>query len=292
MVQPFDYTLKTPSTTESFLAGLQSYQNQQKAMAAQAAAEASARVDQNKIDEANRFRERAKVVAKDPSAANLSALYADFRTFGVDIDRFAKSLSENDKRTFGTIFQDAIIAKRNGRPPEEIAAIYAKGADAAKTSNRPDMVEKFSVAKDIAMNPNMNDDFTARSYLFRIDPDAYEMIQESEVKLDTATIKELEAEGFVRGTPEFREALRRERTKVSTTLPGGGFYSGTEEGLALILGGQPAPTAVQKGPPRRPTTKEEYEKLPPGAFYIDPDGVTRQKPGGQTATPSGNFQGQ
>jgi hypothetical protein len=35
MVQPFDYTLKTPSTTESFLAGIQSYQNQQKAIAAQ-----------------------------------------------------------------------------------------------------------------------------------------------------------------------------------------------------------------------------------------------------------------
>jgi hypothetical protein len=30
MVQPFDYTLKTPSTTESFLAGVQAYQNQQK----------------------------------------------------------------------------------------------------------------------------------------------------------------------------------------------------------------------------------------------------------------------
>ena len=289
MVQPYDYSLGTPSTTESFLAGVQSYQNQQKVDAARAAAAA----DQAKVDRARNFSLKAQQVAKDPKPENLSALYAEFSEYGADIDRFAKSLGENDKRTFGTIFQDAIIAKRSGRPAEEIAAIYANGAEAAKNSNRPDLVEKFSIAKDIAMNKDMNDDFTARSYLFRIDPDAYKMIQESEVKLDTATIKELEAEGFVRGTPEFKAALTRERTKVTTTLPGGGFYSGSEEGLARILGGQPAPTSVQKGPPRQPTTKEEFDKLPPGAFFIDPYGVTREKPGGQTSTTqSGNFQGQ
>lgn len=288
MVQPFDYTLKTPSTTESFLAGVQSYQNQQKAISAQTAAQA----EQEKVNRAKNFSLKAQQVAKDPKPENLSALYAEFPEYGSDIDRFAKSLGENDKRTFGTIFQEAIIAKRNGSSPEEIAAIYSRGAEAAKNSNRSDLAEKFSIAKDIAMNKDMNDDFTARSYLFRIDPDAYKMIQESEVKLDTATIKNLEAEGFVPGTPEFKEAMKRERTKVTTTLPGGGFYSGSEEGLNRILGGQPAPTNVQKGPPRQPTTKEEFDKLPPGAIFIDPNGVTREKPGGQTATPSGDFQGQ
>ncbi len=290
MVQPYDYSLGTPSPTESFLAGIQSGQNQQKVNAARAAAQA----EQDKVDRARNFSLKAQQVAKDPKPENLSALYAEFPEYGADLDRFSKSLGENDKRTFGTIFQEAIIAKRSGKTPEEVAAIYANGAEAAKNSNRPDLVEKFSVAKDIAMNKDMNDDFTARSYLFRIDPDAYKMIQESEVKLDTATIKELEAEGFVRGTPEFREALKRERTKVTTTLPGGGFYSGSEEGLARILGGQPAPTNVQKGPPRQPTTKEEYDKLPVGALYIAPNGETYEKlgTGGQTATPSGNFQGQ
>jgi hypothetical protein len=97
------------------------------------------------------------------------------------------------------------------------------------------------------------------------------------------------AEGFVPGTPEFRAALTRARTKITTTLPGGGFYSGSEEGLTALLGGQPMPSNLQKGPPRKPTTKEEFDKLPPGAIFIDPNGVTREKPGGQTATPSGNF---
>jgi hypothetical protein len=141
----------------------------------------------------------------------------------------------------------------------------------------------------MALNPNMNDNFAARSLYNAIDPEGYKLIADSAVKLDTSTIKELVAEGFVPGTPEFKAALTRERTKVTTTLPGGGFYSGSEEGLTRILGGQPAPANVQKGPPRQPTTKEEFDKLPPGAIFIDPNGVTREKPGGQTATPSGNF---
>jgi len=120
-------------------------------------------------------------------------------------------------------------------------------------------------------------------------PEGYKLIADSAVKLDTSTIKELVAEGFVPGTQEFKDALKRERTKITTTLPGGGFYSGPEEGLTALLGGQPLPSNVQKGPPRQPTTKEEFDKLEPGAFFIDPNGVTRQKPGGQTATPSGNF---
>jgi hypothetical protein len=138
----------------------------------------------------------------------------------------------------------------------------------------------------------MNDNFAARSLYNAIDPEGYKLIADSGVKLDTSTIKNLIAEGFVPGTPEFQNALKKERTKITTTLPGGGFYSGSEEGLTALLGGKSLPEDVQKGPPRQPTTKEEFDKLPPGAYFIDPNGVTRQKPGGQTAAPSGNFQGQ
>jgi hypothetical protein len=285
MVQPFDYTLKTPSTTESFLAGVQSYQNQQKAIAAQTAAQA----EQDKVNRAKNFSLKAQQVAKDPKPENLSALYAEFPEYGADLDRFGKSLAASDKRTYGSVLQNAIIAKDSNKTPEEIAAIYTSGAEAARNSNRTDIADKFDAAAKMALNPNMNDNFAARSLYNAIDPEGYKLIADSAVKLDTSTIKELVAEGFVPGTPEFKAALTRERTKVTTTLPGGGFYSGSEEGLTRILGGQPAPTNVQKGPPRQPTTKEEFDKLPPGAIFIDPNGVTREKPGGQTATPSGNF---
>ena len=287
MVQPFDYTLKTPSTTESFLAGVQAYQSQQKAIAAQTAAQA----EQDKVNRARNFSLKAQQVAKDPKPENLSALYAEFPEYGADLDRFSKSLAANDKRTYGSVLQNAIIAKDSNKTPEEIAAIYTSGAEAARNSNRQDIAEKFDAAAKMALNPNMNDNFAARSLYNAIDPEGYKLIADSAVKLDTSTIKELVAEGFVPGTPEFKAALTRERTKVTTTLPGGGFYSGSEEGLTRILGGQPAPTNVQKGPPRQPTTKEEFDKLPPGAIFIDPNGVTREKPGGQTGAPSGNFQG-
>jgi hypothetical protein len=74
MVQPYDYSLGTPSTTESFLAGVQSYQNQQKVDAARAAAQA----DQAKVDRARLFSSKAQAVAQDPKPENLSALYAEF----------------------------------------------------------------------------------------------------------------------------------------------------------------------------------------------------------------------
>jgi len=286
MVQPFDYTLKTPSTTESFLAGVQSYQNQQKAIAAQTAAQA----EQDKVNRARNFSLRAQQVAKDPKPENLSALYAEFPEYGADLDRFGKQLAANDRTTYGTILSDAIIAKDLGKTPEEIAAIYTKGAEAARNSQRIDIADKFDFAAQLARSPSADDNFAARSLLFKIDPDGYKLLEEGKVKLDTATIKNLEAEGFVRGTPEFREAMKRERTKITTTLPGNGFYSGSEEGLRAILGGQPLPANVQKGPPRQPTTKEEFDKLPPGAIFIDPNGVTREKPGGQTSTTqSGDF---
>jgi len=285
MVQPYDYSLGTPSTTESFLAGVQSYQNQQKVDAARVAAQA----EQDKVNRARNFSLKAQQVAKDPKPENLSALYAEFPEYGADLDRFGKQLAANDRTTYGTILSDAIIAKDLGKTPEEISAIYTKGAEAARNSQRTDIAEKFDFAAQLARSPSADDNFAARSLLFKIDPDGYKLLEEGKVKLDTATIKNLEAEGFVRGTPEFREAMRRERTKITTTLPGGGFYSGSEEGLTRILGGQPAPTNVQKGPPRQPTTKEEFDKLPPGAIFIDPNGVTREKPGGQTGAPSGDF---
>jgi hypothetical protein len=289
MVQPYDYSLGTPSTTESFLAGVQSYQNQQKVDAARAAAQA----DQAKVDRARSFSLRAQQVAKDPRPENLSALYAEFPDYGADLDRFGKQLAANDRTTYGTILSDAIIAKDLGKTPEEIAAIYTKGAEAARNSQRTDIAEKFDFAAQLARSPSADDNFAARSLLFKIDPDGYKLLEEGKVKLDTARIKELQAEGLVLGTPEFQAALKAEREKITTTLPGGGFYSGSPSGLAQILGGQSLPSDVQKGPPRQPTTKEEFDKLPPGAFFIDPNGVTRQKPGGQTSTTqSGNFQGQ
>jgi hypothetical protein len=62
MVQPFDYTLKTPSTTESFLAGVQAYQNQQKAMRHKLLLKLRHEQIRLRFDEANNFSRRAEGV--------------------------------------------------------------------------------------------------------------------------------------------------------------------------------------------------------------------------------------
>ena len=264
MVQPFDYTLKTPSTTESFLAGVQAYQNQQKVNAAQAAAEASARADQAKIDEANNFSRRAKEVAKDPSPKNLSDLYADFPTFSAGINAFKASLSDAKKTTYGSILQNAIIAKDLGKTPEEIAAIYTEGAEAARNSNSPDIAEKFDFAAQLARSPNADDNFAAKSLLNAIDPDAYKVAYE--------------------------------RSNI-TVIPGKGYVLNSEIDAAVAAArkaGSPnaeIPIAI----PEKAVSMLKSGAVTPAAFdSIFGPGAAKKtlNAGGQTATPSGNFQGQ
>jgi hypothetical protein len=265
MVQPYDYSLGTPSTTESFLAGVQSYQNQQKTNAARAAAEASARADQEKIDRARSFTTRAQEVAKDPSPEKLSALYADFTEYGADIDRFSKSLGEADKRTYGTILQRAIIAKDNGQNDQQVSTIYAQGAEAARASNRPDIAEKFDAAAKIALSPNMDDNFAARSLLNQFDPDAYKIAYER---------KEYEA------IPNVGIVLKSDINKAIAAAKAAG--SPTIDVQAVI--------------PEDAAADLKAGRVTPAAFdSVFGKGAANKtlQAGGQTGSaPSGNFQGQ
>ena len=265
MVQPYDYSLGTPSTTESFLAGVQTYQNQQKANAARAAAEASARADQEKIDRARSFTTRAQEVAKDPSPEKLSALYADFTEYGADIDRFSKSLGEADKRTYGTILQRAIIAKDNGQNDQQVSTIYAQGAEAARASNRPDIAEKFDAAAKIALSPNMDDNFAARSLLNQFDPDAYKIAYER---------KEYEA------IPNVGIVLKSDINKAIAAAKAAG--SPTIDVQAVI--------------PEDAAADLKAGRVTPAAFdSVFGKGAANKtlQAGGQTGSaPSGNFQGQ
>jgi hypothetical protein len=265
MVQPYDYSLGTPSTTESFLAGVQSYQNQQKAQAARAAAEASARADQEKIDRAKNFSLEAQAIVKDPSPSNLSALYAKYPEYGADLDRFSKSLGEADKRTYGTILQRAIIAKDNGQNDQQVSTIYAQGAEAARASNRPDIAEKFDAAAKMALSPNMDDNFAARSLLNQFDPDGYKIAYEQ---------------------------------KSYESIPGIGIVLKSDIQKAVDAAqAAGSPTAdVQAVIPQDAVADLKAGKVSPAAFdSVFGKGAANKtlQVGGQTgSTPSGNFQGQ
>ena len=264
MVQPYDYSLGTPSPTESFLAGIQSGQNQQKVNAARAAAEASARADQAKIDEANNFSIRAKEVAKDPSPKNLSDLYADFPTYSAGINAFKASLSDAKKSTYGSILQNAIIAKDLGKTPEEIAEIYTKGAEAARNSNLPDIAEKFDFAAQLARSPNADDNFAAKSLLNAIDPDAYK------VAYERSNITVIPGKGYVLNSEiDAAVAAARKAGSPNAEIP----IAIPLDAVADLKAGRVTPAAFDRA-------------FGPGASN------KALSVGGQTETPSGNFQGQ
>jgi hypothetical protein len=261
MVQPYDYSLGTPSTTESFLAGVQSYQNQQKVDAARAAAAA----DQAKVDRARNFSLEAQAIVKDPSPSNLSSLYAKYPEYGADLDRFSKNLGEADKRTYGTILQRAIIAKDSGQNDQEVSAIYTAGAESARNSNRPDIAEKFDAAAKMALSPNMDDNFAARSLLNTFDPDGYKIAYEQKDYENVPGIG-IVLKSDIRKAVDAAQTTGSQTVDVQAVIP--------EDAAADLKAGKVSPAAFDS------------------VFGKGAANKTLQA-GGQTGTaPSGNFQGQ
>jgi hypothetical protein len=66
---------------------------------------------------------------------------------------------------------------------------------------------------------------------------------------------------------------------INSTIPGGGDWFGIQASKQAVPA-QPAPAqpAPQQAAPARPRSKEEFNALPPGTLFIDPDGNVRRKP--------------
>lgn len=289
MVQPIDYAtlaggFQSPQESFTNTIKLREYYLQQQ-KAAEDARKAKEQTVQMQAD--------LQDYTTEPNPQKLASLHLRYPVLKQSLDSYTQTLSDADKRTTTDFATQAFGLNRAGRTDDVLSLFdrYIAGAE-----KRPEMVRVFKDAKETYLKI---EDPKAREALIgsvlagtgKDGLDLYDKIWNAQdgAKLDTATIKNLQAEGYVLGTPEFQAAIKSEREKITTTLPGGGFYSGSPAGLAQILGGQPLPSDVQKGPPRRPTTKEEFDKLPPGSIFIDPNGVTREKPGGQTGNPSGGF---
>ena len=282
MVQPFDYTLKTPSTTESFLAGVQAYQNQQKVNAAQAAAQA----EQEALNREAQFTIDAQKVRQNPTSENISSLYEKYPKLGTQIKGFADRLTEADRNTYGTILEEALRAKFNGASPEDVKKIYEVGALRAKNSNRADMEKIFTDAAGLAGNPNADDDFVARSYLNALDKDAYNNLYNS---TESEFAKGLRQEGLSPGTTEWADAYKRKRTEVTIERKDGTVVRGTPDELKAFFGIE----ITQANEFKEIFSKQQFEALKPGQkFIFNGKEYTKNAEGGQTETPSGNFQGQ
>jgi hypothetical protein len=161
--------------------------------------------------------------------------------------------------------QRAIIAKDNGQNDQQVSTIYAQGAEAARASNRPDIAEKFEAAAKMALSPNMDDNFAARSLLNQFDPDAYKIAYEQK------SYESIPGIGIVLKS-DIQKAVNAARDTGSQTVD------------------------VQAVIPQDAVADLKAGKVSPAAFdSVFGKGAANKtlQVGGQTGSaPSGNFQGQ
>jgi hypothetical protein len=228
-----------------------------------------------------------------PDTQSFASFYLKYPEAKEQVEGYRKMMDEGDQKAILEASQTAFILNRENRP-EDVNKLFDERIEALKNSKRPALAQTFERAKatyNTTTDPKAREAVLSTIIYNYGGGEAHEKIFGTDVKLDTSIIKNLIAEGLEPGSPEFKEALKRDREKISVNLPNGGFFSGTPDELQAILGGRPMPTNVQKGPLPKPKTKADFDRLPVGASYEAPDGSIRTKPGGQTATPSGNFQG-
>jgi hypothetical protein len=207
------------------------------------------------------------------------------------LNSYTQTLSDADRRTTTEFATQAFGLNRSGKT-EDLMGLFDRYITASENS-RPELTRILRDTKDTI---SKIEDPAAREALIgsvlantgKDGLDLYKNIWASNLDLDTAQIKNVVALGFKLGTPEFQAELKRQMDKVTLSRPDGTFIVGTPEEIRGVLG-QGGGTVVP-----RVSTLEEANRLPPGTEFIGPDGKPYRVPrkGGQTASPSGTFQGQ
>lgn len=276
MVQPYDYRLNLPSPIEAFTQGMQIGAASRQIRQQRAAEERQVQMQQDMQE-----------LFRSPSPQQFANFYLKYPEAMERVEAYRKTLSDADKNTT-TEFATQAFALNSANKPEQVLALFDRYIAGATNSNRSDMARVLSDAKQVFQQI---DEPKAREALIasvlagtgKEGLDLYKTLYASNLDLDTSLIKNVVALGFKPGTPEFQSELRKQMDKVTIIRPDGTFIQGAPDEIRSILpgGGKVLP---------RVTTKEEADRLPPGAEFIGPDGKAYRKPGGQTgSTPSGGF---
>lgn len=285
---PIDYSAAIVNPLQSVLQGFQLGTQLRAAQEARAKAQAE--------QEALKRKTQAMAGLMRPDAT-----FSDYQKVMQLFPEESKGLLEQwnamDKAQRGIMFNSGseayglIRTKEDGTvDPTAAIAKLEEYATAAENSGDKAGAKKFrDIAAVVKADPKAGK-ATIGSVLTVWDPDRAKGVLGAELgPIDTAAVKNLIAEGLTPGTPEFQAAMREERRKITVTLPGGGFFSGSPEKLQEIIGGG-VPRGAQVGALPRPQSKADFDKLAPGAAFIAPDGTVRTKPGGPTQPASGGFQ--
>jgi type II secretory pathway pseudopilin PulG len=245
-----------------------------------------------KAEEAQRMKQDLADYQSAPNPQKLANLHLNYPSLKGSLDAYTQTLSDADKRTTTDFATQAFGLNRAGKT-DQVVGLFDTYIKAATESGRPDMAR---VLTDSKKTFETIEDPAAREALIgsvlagtgKEGLDLYDKIWASNLDLDTSVIKNIVALGFKPGTPEFQAELRKQMDKITITRPDGTFIQGTPEEIREVLG----QTGGQVIP--RVSTKEEAMRLPPGTRFIGPDGLPYVVPkkGGQTESPSGNFQGQ
>lgn len=289
MVAPYDYSINVPNPLTGFLQGMQLGQAQRQQQEAQQQQQLER---QRAIQQAQQMQADLQDYRTAPTPQKLANLHLNYPALKESLNAYTQTLSDADKKTTTEFATQAFGLNRAGKPDQVLALFdtYIKGAT---EGGRPDMAQALSVAKETFAQTDNQDTREAliASVLANTGKegmDLYKNIWSANLDLDTSVIKNIVALGYKPGTPEFKAELRKQMDKITITRPDGTFIQGTPDEIRDVLGqggGRVLP---------RVSTLEEARKLPPGTRFIGPDGNPYQVPakGGQTAAPSGTFQGQ
>lgn len=180
----------------------------------------------------------------NPSPEAIAEFGLQFPEMKDQMDGYFKTLSEGKKRTQTEAAQKIVMAQRTGG---DVAGILEQYAVAAENARDPAMAKEFRDAAEFAkQNPEAAAE-TARLRLAFTDPDAYKLVFDNSL-YDTATIKELIAEGLEYGTPEFQAALKAKREGDPwVAVPGVGLFMRDQLEAAASGGQTEAAPAIPEG---------------------------------------------
>lgn len=180
----------------------------------------------------------------NPSPEAIAEFGLQFPEMKDQMDGYFKTLSEGKKRTQTEAAQKIVMAQRTGG---DVAGILEQYAVAAENARDPAMAKEFRDAAEFAkQNPEAAAE-TARLRLAFTDPDAYKLVFDNSL-YDTATIKELIAEGLEYGTPEFQAALKAKREGDPwVAVPGVGLFMRDQLEAAASGGQTEAVPAIPEG---------------------------------------------
>jgi hypothetical protein len=312
MVQPYDYTLKTPSPGETFFKAIQLGQQQQQAESERLQVEA----------------QRAKVQAEIDKAANKANVFKTLLGPGATIEQRNEAMRQlpDDVASIQTYFKGLDEGRQNFFLETARKAYYGLSPDANGVVNVQNAVTELNTRADGAKNSG---DTVLEKQLRDLatmvgNPNADPRLAQGIIDLQVRAVNPKAADemtGFgdaaaaMRGagidpySAKGRELLGNIAYKsgqiivTNAAIPGGGQYTGTLENYLATYG---TPAGGQPAPQGKPRVFSNVTAIPAdlkvgdivnGQEYVggpvtgSPSSWAKPK-GGQTSTSSGNFQGQ